>query len=51
MYAEGCTHVFMEVSSHAIDQHRVDGLSDLPVEFLATLHTITWTIIKHLMNT
>ena len=26
MYASGCTHVFMEVSSHAIHQHRIDGL-------------------------
>ena len=26
MYAEGCSHIFMEVSSHAIDQHRVAGL-------------------------
>ncbi len=26
MYSSGCTHVFMEVSSHAIHQHRVDGL-------------------------
>ena len=26
MYGSGCTHVFMEVSSHAIHQHRVDGL-------------------------
>lgn len=26
MYASECTHVFMEVSSHAIHQHRVDGL-------------------------
>ena len=26
MIAEGCTHVFMEVSSHAIHQHRVTGL-------------------------
>ncbi|MEO6837275.1 MAG: UDP-N-acetylmuramoyl-L-alanyl-D-glutamate--2,6-diaminopimelate ligase [Ginsengibacter sp.] len=26
MYAEGCSHVFMEVSSHAIHQHRVEGL-------------------------
>ena len=26
MYAEACTHVFMEVSSHAIDQHRIEGL-------------------------
>lgn len=26
MHASGCTHVFMEVSSHAIHQHRVDGL-------------------------
>lgn len=26
MYADGCTHVFMEVSSHAIHQHRIDGL-------------------------
>ncbi|MGH2649265.1 MAG: UDP-N-acetylmuramoyl-L-alanyl-D-glutamate--2,6-diaminopimelate ligase [Ginsengibacter sp.] len=27
MYIGGCTHVFMEVSSHAIDQHRIAGLS------------------------
>ena len=27
MYTEGCTHIFMEVSSHALDQHRVAGLS------------------------
>lgn len=27
MYAEGCSYIFMEVSSHAIDQHRVAGLS------------------------
>ena len=26
MFAAGCSHVFMEVSSHAIDQHRVAGL-------------------------
>lgn len=26
MYDQGCTHVFMEVSSHALDQHRVAGL-------------------------
>ncbi len=26
MYADGCTHVFMEVSSHAIHQHRIEGL-------------------------
>lgn len=26
MYDQSCTHVFMEVSSHAIHQHRVDGL-------------------------
>lgn len=26
MYASGCTHIFMEVSSHAIHQHRIDGL-------------------------
>lgn len=26
MYEKGCTHVFMEVSSHAIHQHRVDDL-------------------------
>lgn len=26
MKDEGCTHVFMEVSSHAIHQHRVTGL-------------------------
>jgi UDP-N-acetylmuramoyl-L-alanyl-D-glutamate--2,6-diaminopimelate ligase len=27
MYAEGCSYIFMEVSSHALDQHRVAGLS------------------------
>ncbi len=27
MYDHSCTHVFMEVSSHAIHQHRVDGLN------------------------
>lgn len=27
MVEAGCTHVFMEVSSHAIDQHRVDGIN------------------------
>jgi UDP-N-acetylmuramoyl-L-alanyl-D-glutamate--2,6-diaminopimelate ligase len=26
MADEGCTHVFMETSSHAIDQHRIAGL-------------------------
>lgn len=26
MVSESCTHVFMEVSSHALDQHRVAGL-------------------------
>jgi UDP-N-acetylmuramoyl-L-alanyl-D-glutamate--2,6-diaminopimelate ligase len=26
MYASGCTHIFMEVSSHAIHQPRIDGL-------------------------
>ncbi len=26
MHSEGCTHVFMEVSSHAIHQHRIAGL-------------------------
>lgn len=26
MVAAGCTHAFMEVSSHALDQHRVDGI-------------------------
>jgi len=27
MVREGCSHVFMEVSSHALDQNRVSGLS------------------------
>ena len=27
MVSKGCTHVFMEVSSHALDQNRVSGLS------------------------
>lgn len=26
MVRAGCTHAFMEVSSHALDQHRVDGI-------------------------
>jgi UDP-N-acetylmuramoyl-L-alanyl-D-glutamate--2,6-diaminopimelate ligase len=26
MVADGCSHIFMEVSSHAIDQHRIAGL-------------------------
>ena len=26
MYDAGCTHVFMEVSSHAIHQHRIEGI-------------------------
>ncbi|MEO6637315.1 MAG: UDP-N-acetylmuramoyl-L-alanyl-D-glutamate--2,6-diaminopimelate ligase [Ginsengibacter sp.] len=26
MVSEGCTHIFMEVSSHAIHQHRISGL-------------------------
>jgi UDP-N-acetylmuramoyl-L-alanyl-D-glutamate--2,6-diaminopimelate ligase len=26
MYKKGCTKIFMEVSSHAIHQHRIDGL-------------------------
>ena len=26
MVEEGVSHCFMEVSSHAIDQHRIDGL-------------------------
>jgi UDP-N-acetylmuramoyl-L-alanyl-D-glutamate--2,6-diaminopimelate ligase len=26
MHASGCSHVFMEVSSHALHQHRVEGL-------------------------
>ena len=27
MVAEGCSHIFMEVSSHAIHQHRIAGLA------------------------
>src|SRR6188472_3008395 len=27
MVDAGCTHAFMEVSSHALDQHRVDGIN------------------------
>ncbi len=26
MHTASCTHVFMEVSSHALDQHRIEGL-------------------------
>ncbi|GAB3009184.1 UDP-N-acetylmuramoyl-L-alanyl-D-glutamate--2,6-diaminopimelate ligase [Niabella terrae] len=34
MVAAGCSHVFMEVSSHAIDQHRIEGL-----DFAAAIFT------------
>ena len=27
MLQNGCTHVFMEVSSHALDQNRIAGIS------------------------
>ena len=47
MVDAGCTHVFMECSSHAIHQHRITGLY-----FTGALlsHTITSIIIKHLKN-
>jgi UDP-N-acetylmuramoyl-L-alanyl-D-glutamate--2,6-diaminopimelate ligase len=34
MYRQQCTHVFMECSSHAIHQHRIDG-----IEFKAAIFT------------
>jgi UDP-N-acetylmuramoyl-L-alanyl-D-glutamate--2,6-diaminopimelate ligase len=40
MAEAGCTHVFMECSSHAIAQHRIAGLHFM----------ITWIIIKRLMS-
>ena len=39
MVAEGCTHCFMEVSSHAVHQHRITGLQFLE-EFLQISHMI-----------
>lgn len=47
MKQAGCTHVFMEVSSHAIHQHRIAGLAFAGVS-LVILPMIIWIITKHL---
>ena len=38
MYEEGCTHVFMECSSHAIHQHRITGLQFVVALFSNITH-------------
>ncbi len=38
MVAAGCTHVFMEVSSHAIHQHRITGLQFVGGAFTNITH-------------
>lgn len=38
MYAQGCEYVFMEVSSHAVVQHRITGLSFLGAIFSNITH-------------
>lgn len=38
MIASGCTHVFMEVSSHAIDQERIAGLKFVGAIFTNITH-------------
>lgn len=50
MHDEGCTHVFMEVSSHAIHQHRIAGIP-FSGEFSLISHTTIWIIMEPLVNT
>ncbi|MBA2613770.1 MAG: UDP-N-acetylmuramoyl-L-alanyl-D-glutamate--2,6-diaminopimelate ligase [Bacteroidetes bacterium] len=38
MYAQGCEYVFMEVSSHAVVQHRITGLSFIGAIFSNITH-------------
>jgi len=38
MFQAGCTHVFMEVSSHAIHQHRITGLQFVGAAFTNITH-------------
>lgn len=38
MVEAGCTHCFMEVSSHAIDQHRIGGLEFVAAGFTNITH-------------
>src|SRR3990167_3884255 len=45
MLDKGCEYVFMEVSSHALEQNRVAGVNFIG-EFFQTLRTTIWTIIK-----
>jgi UDP-N-acetylmuramoyl-L-alanyl-D-glutamate--2,6-diaminopimelate ligase len=47
MVEAGCTHCFMEVSSHAVVQHRVSGLQFAGARCLPTSPAITSIIIKH----
>jgi UDP-N-acetylmuramoyl-L-alanyl-D-glutamate--2,6-diaminopimelate ligase len=48
MVDAGCTHAFMETSSHAIHQHRIAGLRQAASSAIS--HMITSTITKHSMN-
>ena len=50
MLEAGCTHVFMETSSHAIHQHRIGRDCIIQAVFSAISRTTTWTITKHLTN-
>ena len=43
MVKDGCSHVFMEVSSHALDQNRVSGLS-FDIGVIPIFLETTWTI-------
>ena len=49
MVDRGCTYCFMEVSSHAIVQHRITGVEFTGV-YLPISPMTTWIIISLLMN-
>lgn len=50
MLSNGCSHVFMEVSSHSVVQKRIHGLQFMGAIFLISPATI-WIFTKPLMNT